>query len=202
MGCFSDFGWELIFFFIKGTIFWRIASPKLSNLLETISNHLCFECRYNRSVNFACGGFVCVWFFWCFGGFLSTFTTFSGWWFQPHWKILVKMGIFPKQGWKKNIWNHHLVLECQPHFLAIKSSPQLRLQLKDLHYRRFFSTTLASLAARSSLGIEKKHQRYLEDHPTMGMGTHASFIFRGHFTHIGLKTFMSHGFWGPRAVSK
>ena len=24
----------------------------------------------------------------------------SGWWFQPIWKIAVKMGIFPKQGWK------------------------------------------------------------------------------------------------------
>ena len=32
----------------------------------------------------------------------------ASWWFQPNWKILVKMGIFPKQGWKyKNIWNHH-----------------------------------------------------------------------------------------------
>ena len=26
--------------------------------------------------------------------------TLSSWWFQPCWKILVKMGIFPKQGWK------------------------------------------------------------------------------------------------------
>ena len=25
----------------------------------------------------------------------------TGWWFQPIWKILVKMGIFPKEGWKK-----------------------------------------------------------------------------------------------------
>ena len=24
----------------------------------------------------------------------------ASWWFQPNWKILVKMGIFPKQGWK------------------------------------------------------------------------------------------------------
>ena len=71
----SDFGLEL-FFFTKGTIFCRIPSPKLSNLLEAISNHLCFECRYNRSANFACGGFVCVWIVRCFGGFLSTFTTF------------------------------------------------------------------------------------------------------------------------------
>ena len=36
---------------------------------------------------------------------------FSSWWFQPIWKILVKIGIFPNQGWKlKNIWNHHPVL--------------------------------------------------------------------------------------------
>ena len=25
---------------------------------------------------------------------------FTSWWFQPIWKILVKMGIFPKWGWK------------------------------------------------------------------------------------------------------
>ena len=32
----------------------------------------------------------------------------SGWWFQPLWKILVKIGIFPKIGVKiKNDWNHH-----------------------------------------------------------------------------------------------
>ncbi len=24
----------------------------------------------------------------------------TGWWFQPIWKILVKIGIFPKSGWK------------------------------------------------------------------------------------------------------
>ena len=30
---------------------------------------------------------------------------------QPLWKILVKMEIFPRKGWKsKSIWNHHLVL--------------------------------------------------------------------------------------------
>ena len=34
----------------------------------------------------------------------------SGWWFQPLWKILVKMGIFPQIGVKvKHCWNHHLV---------------------------------------------------------------------------------------------
>ena len=36
-------------------------------------------------------------------------SSITGWWFQPIWKILVKMGIFPKYGMKiKNIWNHHL----------------------------------------------------------------------------------------------
>ena len=34
--------------------------------------------------------------------------TRSRWWFQPIWKILIKMGIFPRQGWKKHIWKHHL----------------------------------------------------------------------------------------------
>ena len=34
----------------------------------------------------------------------SFVTEFSSWWFQPIWKILVKIGSFP-QGWKiKNIW--------------------------------------------------------------------------------------------------
>ena len=28
----------------------------------------------------------------------------SGWWLQPLWKILVKMGIFPKKGWKQKIF--------------------------------------------------------------------------------------------------
>ena len=104
--------------------------------------------RYNRSVNFACvffgyGGFVCVWIVRCFGGFLSTFTTF---------------------------------LECQPPFFGDKlfsavSSPTLKIYTTDVFVRQ----TLASLAARSSFGIGKKHQRNLEDHPTMG--THVSFIF-------------------------
>ena len=31
------------------------------------------------------------------------------WWFQPIWKILVKLGHLPQVGVKiKNIWNHHL----------------------------------------------------------------------------------------------
>ena len=35
----------------------------------------------------------------------------SSWWFQPIWKILVKMGIFPIIGVKiKHIWNHHPVI--------------------------------------------------------------------------------------------
>ena len=29
---------------------------------------------------------------------------FSGWWFQPSWKILAKMGIFPKKGWTLKIF--------------------------------------------------------------------------------------------------
>ena len=32
-----------------------------------------------------------------------------GWWFQPPWKIVVKLDHFPQVGVKtKNIWNHHL----------------------------------------------------------------------------------------------
>ena len=129
--------------------FWRIPSPKLSNLLEAISNHLFFECIDIIEVSilpvffFGYGGFVCVWIVRCFGGFLSTFTTF---------------------------------LECQPPFFGDKlfsavSSPTLKIYTTDVFVRQ----TLASLAARSSFGIEKKHQRNLEDHPTMG--THVSFIF-------------------------
>ena len=36
---------------------------------------------------------------------------FSSWWFQPFWKILVKIGSFHQVGVKiKHIWNHHPVL--------------------------------------------------------------------------------------------
>ena len=32
----------------------------------------------------------------------------TGWWLnQPLWKILVKLGIFSKEAWKKNVGNHH-----------------------------------------------------------------------------------------------
>ena len=31
---------------------------------------------------------------------MKQFIPISSWWFQPLWKILVKMGIFPKYGWK------------------------------------------------------------------------------------------------------
>ena len=34
------------------------------------------------------------------------------WWFQPIWKILVKLEIFPQVGVNiKNIWNHHLDIQ-------------------------------------------------------------------------------------------
>ena len=40
----------------------------------------------------------------------------SSWWFQPIWKILVKLDHFPRKGVKiKNIWNHHL--EKHPFFM-------------------------------------------------------------------------------------
>lgn len=46
----------------------------------------------------------------------------SRWWFQPNFEKLVKIGIFPKGGWKrKNIWNHHLELyrpKSMPSLLA------------------------------------------------------------------------------------
>ena len=36
--------------------------------------------------------------------------TITSWWFQPIWKILVKLDHLPQVGVKiKNIWNHHLV---------------------------------------------------------------------------------------------
>ena len=38
-------------------------------------------------------------------------TIFSGWWFQPIWKIWVKLDHFPRCGVKiKNVWNHHLLV--------------------------------------------------------------------------------------------
>ena len=42
--------------------------------------------------------------------YVTVFCRFSGWWFQPTWKILVKLDHLPQKGVKiKNIWNHHLV---------------------------------------------------------------------------------------------
>ena len=38
---------------------------------------------------------------------------FSGLWFQPIWKILVKLGIFPRVK-IKNLWNHHLDCSFPP----------------------------------------------------------------------------------------
>jgi len=41
----------------------------------------------------------------------SLSSTFSGWWFQPIWKILVQSGKLPQVGVNiKNIWNHQPVL--------------------------------------------------------------------------------------------
>ena len=31
----------------------------------------------------------------------------TSWWFQPLWKVLVKMGIFPKSGWTYIFFHHH-----------------------------------------------------------------------------------------------
>ena len=38
---------------------------------------------------------------------ISARWTYPSWWFQPTWKILVKLDHFPRK--MKNIWNHHLV---------------------------------------------------------------------------------------------
>ena len=35
---------------------------------------------------------------------LQIWNAFSSWWFQPHWKILVKMGIFPKTTTSILVW--------------------------------------------------------------------------------------------------
>ena len=43
----------------------------------------------------------------------------AGWWFQPIWKILVKLQIFPKYVNMKSIWNHHL-----GHFYMVEASPR------------------------------------------------------------------------------
>ena len=48
--------------------------------------------------------------------------TFTSWWFQPIWKILVQIGSFPQIGMKiKNLWNHHLAncFSWGPHFTFI-----------------------------------------------------------------------------------
>ena len=58
---------------------------------------------------------------------------FSSWWFQPIWKILVKMGIFPRSGWKSKIFEttnqfyiiidpikYPVVVTCRLFFLHVR----------------------------------------------------------------------------------
>ena len=40
----------------------------------------------------------------------------TSWWFQPIWKILVKLDHFPSRGKIKHIWNHHLANLWSDHF--------------------------------------------------------------------------------------
>ena len=52
---------------------------------------------------------------------------YSSWWFQPLWKILVKMGIFPRYGWKQKMFET-TTLSCWK-FLGFSSKnhfPQFR----------------------------------------------------------------------------
>ena len=54
----------------------------------------------------------------------------SSWWFQPHWKILVKLDHVSKKGMKiKHIWNHQPAMFCwNPEvalFLPLESVPIL-----------------------------------------------------------------------------
>ena len=58
------------------------------------------------------------------GKYPKTSRNMTSWWFQPIWKILVKMGIFPRV-WVKitNIWNHHLDEQ--------KQSPTLLQGIRD-----------------------------------------------------------------------
>ena len=45
----------------------------------------------------------------------------TSWWFQPTWKILVKMGNLPQfSGWTTIFWNHHL--EEDEHWSQISTS--------------------------------------------------------------------------------
>ena len=59
----------------------------------------------------SCLGFAWLW--WYYESLVKDFflqTKFPSWWFQPLWKMLVKLDHFPKEGWKlKNVWNHQLV---------------------------------------------------------------------------------------------
>ena len=59
----------------------------------------------------SCLGFAWLW--WYYESLVKDLflqTKFPSWWFQPLWKMLVKLDHFPKEGWKsKNVWNHQLV---------------------------------------------------------------------------------------------
>jgi len=78
-------------------------------ILNVGDHHHCKPLRLQQQTMEFCGRY----FLW---SLLKTNQRFSvailysitGWWFQPLWKILVKMGNLPQIGVKiKNIWNHH-----------------------------------------------------------------------------------------------
>ena len=51
----------------------------------------------------------------------------SSWWFQPIWKIFLKLDHFPRdRGENKNIWNHHLAIYCRFHILLFEGFSEIQ----------------------------------------------------------------------------
>ena len=72
-----------------------------------------------------------------------SYLTYPSWWFQPIWKILVKMDIFPKIGVKiNNIWKH---LPVSTPYLLLPSI-SIRLFWSDLPRPRLWGSDLVSTA--------------------------------------------------------
>ena len=80
--------------------FWK--PPNTSTIPFETPSRSYDVCLWNWIVQFCADTFLSF-----AAGFLQTSTS---WWFQPIWKIWVKLNHFPQVGVKiKNIWNHHLV---------------------------------------------------------------------------------------------
>ena len=116
----------------------HVTSSRMSNLYLPMVLLWCIFCRrfdergsgtgrdYNKQICYTFQNWCLHHLFWHeYFAFIRR-QLFSSWWFQPIWKISVKLDNFPNFRGKtsKNIWNHQLVLDlqtpsCQPRFFTL-----------------------------------------------------------------------------------